>query len=304
MEKEKDGRVNTHTSVKEYWVLFFVLAAFNGFHMWIYITFVNNGMIETHTRTVINLLILYVLVTAGLVTASVAFVRHNLLTGPLKKLSTSARQIAKGDFSARIVSRRKDGKRDYIDILFEDFNTMADELASANDKLNALVTTDELTKINNRRAFMEYIDIIWKQSHRLSLPITVMMIDVDFFKKYNDSLGHLEGDKTLIAIAQCMKSQLKRETDFAARFGGEEFVCLLPYVEKADAEAFANELVHSVENMKIPHPMSDVSQYVTISAGMASIVPDDHYSHTQLLDDADKALYTAKKSGRNRVAMI
>jgi len=117
------------------------------------------------------------------------------------------------------------------------------ELKSANEKLEALSTTDELTKINNRRAFMDYMDIIWKQSHRLQLPITVLVIDVDYFKKYNDSLGHLEGDKALIAVAQHMKNQVKRETDFVARFGGEEFICLLPYVEKTDAKNFAVELV-------------------------------------------------------------
>jgi len=129
------------------------------------------------------------------------------------------------------------------------------------------------------------------------------MIDVDNFKKYNDSLGHLEGDKALIAIAQCLKNQLKRETDFVARFGGEEFVCLLPFIEKDDAIALATTLVQSVENMNIPHPKNEYSKYLTISAGLAHIVPNDNNSSAQLLDLADKALYTAKKSGRNRVVV-
>ena len=175
------------------------------------------------------------------------------------------------------------------------------ELKSANEKLEALSTIDELTKINNRRAFMNYMNIIWKQGHRLQLPITVLVIDIDYFKKYNDSLGHLEGDKALIAVAQHMKNKVKRETDFVARFGGEEFVCLLPYVEKTDAKSFAIELVKSVEDMKISHPMSEHSKYLTISAGMASIIPDDNNSSARLLEDADKALYIAKQSGRNRV---
>jgi diguanylate cyclase (GGDEF)-like protein len=172
-----------------------------------------------------------------------------------------------------------------------------------NEKLTALSTTDELTKLDNRRSFLEYMDIIWKQSHRLQLPITVILIDIDFFKKYNDSLGHLEGDNALVAVAQCMKKQLQRETDFVARFGGEEFVCLLPYIEKAEAFNFAKGLVQSIENMNLPHPMSEHSKYVTISAGMATIVPDDQYDQKQLLDDADKALYMAKQSGRNRVVI-
>ena len=177
------------------------------------------------------------------------------------------------------------------------------KINTLNEKLEALSITDELTKINNRRSFLNYVDMIWKQSHRLQFPINVLMIDVDYFKKYNDSRGHLEGDKALIAIAQCMKNQIKRDTDFIARFGGEEFVCLLPYIEKENAINFAKELVQNVENMKIDHPMSEHSKYVTISIGMASTIPDDHNSHTQLLDEADKALYIAKKSGRNRVVV-
>jgi diguanylate cyclase (GGDEF)-like protein len=181
--------------------------------------------------------------------------------------------------------------------------TYISKINELNKKLEALSTTDELTKLNNRRSFLEYMEITWKQSHRLNLPLTVLMIDIDYFKKYNDSLGHLEGDKALIAIAQCMKNYVKRETDFIARFGGEEFVCLLPFVAKDEAVNFAITLVESVENIKIPHPMSEHSKYVTISAGMASIVPNNNNSYTQLLDEADKALYTAKASGRNRIVV-
>ncbi len=170
-----------------------------------------------------------------------------------------------------------------------------------NEKLEALSMTDELTKLDNRRSFLERVDLIWKQNHRLNLPVTVMMIDVDYFKKYNDSLGHLEGDKALIAIAQCLKNHVKRETDLIARFGGEEFVCLLPFIEKDEALSFAKALVQKVEDMKIPHPMSSHSQYVTISVGMANTVPNNDNSYTQLLDEADKALYSAKESGRNTV---
>jgi diguanylate cyclase (GGDEF)-like protein len=170
-----------------------------------------------------------------------------------------------------------------------------------NKKLETLSITDELTKLDNRRSFMNYFDIIWKQSSRLQLPIAVIMIDIDFFKKYNDSLGHLEGDKALIEVAQCIKKQLKRKTDFVARFGGEEFVCLLPYIEKTDAMNFAEELIQSIENLKIPHPQSNLSKYVTISAGMASMIPDDSNSPSQILHEADKAQYAVKHSGRNKV---
>jgi diguanylate cyclase (GGDEF)-like protein len=96
---------------------------------------------------------------------------------------------------------------------------------------------------------------------------------------------------------------LKRKTDFVARFGGEEFVCLLPYIEKADAMNFAIELIKSVENIKIPHPLCEHSKYVTISADMASMIPDDNNSLSQILHEADKALYAAKHSDRNKVVI-
>jgi diguanylate cyclase (GGDEF)-like protein len=179
-----------------------------------------------------------------------------------------------------------------------------DNLAIANGKLKVLSVTDELTELCNRRSFLEHIDIIWKQNHRLNLPITVLMIDIDCFKKYNDSLGHLEGDKALIAVAQCLKKNVKRETDFIARFGGEEFVCLLPFIKDDEALEFSKTLVQNIEDMKISHPTSLHSKYVTISVGMASTVPSDNNSYTQLLDEADKALYSAKESGRNRVVMF
>ena len=150
---------------------------------------------------------------------------------------------------------------------------------------------------------MNYYEITWKQGIRLKFPVNVLMVDVDYFKKYNDSLGHLEGDKTLIAIAQCLKKQVKRETDLVARYGGEEFVCLILHSEKEYAENFAKNLVRSVEEMQIPHPKCDHSEYVTISVGMARIVPNEKYTKEQLLDEADKALYLAKQSGRNRVVV-
>jgi diguanylate cyclase (GGDEF)-like protein len=170
-----------------------------------------------------------------------------------------------------------------------------------NEKLKALSMTDELTKLNNRRSFLEYINTVWALSRRLQTPVNVLMIDVDYFKKYNDSLGHFEGDKALVAIAQCMNNHIKREVDFVARFGGEEFVCLLPFLEKEEAFILAKKLVQKIEDMNILHPMNMCSQYVTVSIGLASTIPDDHNSQTQLLDEADKALYMAKQSGRNRV---
>jgi diguanylate cyclase (GGDEF)-like protein len=170
------------------------------------------------------------------------------------------------------------------------------------NKLDVLSKTDELTQLNNRRSLICYMDFLWKQCSRLQLPISALMIDVDYFKKYNDTLGHREGDRALVAVAQCLKKQIKRETDYIARFGGEEFVCLLPYMGKDAALNFAKVLVQAVEKMQIPHPLSQCSKYVTISIGVASIIPTENKPQMWLLDEADKALYRAKESGRNQVA--
>jgi len=283
--------------------MFLVFAAINGTHIWIFLYFLDKGMHETHTQVVINVLMAYTFIIAGLYMASIAITRHFLWDRPMRTISDAARKIANGDLTIRIPPLRKDGKKDYVEVMFDDFNTMTEELSSAYEKLKALATIDELTKLDNRRSFLEHIELIWKQNHRLNLPITVLMIDVDYFKKYNDSLGHLEGDKALIAIAQCLKNNVKRETDFVARFGGEEFVCILPFLKNDEALEFAKILVQSVEDIKIPHPQSLHSKYVTISVGMASVIPNDNNSYTQLLDEADKALYSAKESGRNRVVM-
>jgi diguanylate cyclase (GGDEF)-like protein len=304
MKTGKDPRINVgNWSIKYYLLMLFGFAAVNGIHMWIFLYFVNNGMLETRIQFVINVLMTYIFIVAALYMASIVIIRHVLWNRPIRTISEAARKVTQGDLTIHIPPSRKDGKKDYIEVMFDDFNAMTEALASANEKLKALATTDELTKLNNRRSFLEYTDLIWKQNHRLNLSVTVLMIDVDYFKKYNDSLGHLEGDKALIAIAQCLKDHVKRETDFVARFGGEEFVCLLPFIKKDEALEFAQTLVHSVEDMKIPHPASLHSKYVTISVGMASAVPNDNNSHSELLDEADKALYSAKESGRNRVVM-
>ena len=131
MKRNKDPRINTsYMSIKEYFLLFAMLAAFNGFHIWILKTFENLGMLETNIQLVINILMAYVLVTAACLTGLTAFLRHISWNRPMWKLGEAASKIAKGDFSYRISPLRKDGKKDYVEVMFDDFNTMAQELQS------------------------------------------------------------------------------------------------------------------------------------------------------------------------------
>jgi diguanylate cyclase (GGDEF)-like protein len=309
VKKERDNRAyDKFSSLKLYFFIFIIsgvfLCIFYSFKTFLFVEFLQNKLVETHFHNITILRLLFILVLTGVLTAFIAFLRHLSLIH-IDKLGSAARKIARGDFSIRVIppGKNRRNRKSPIDLLYDDFNRMTEELAELNKELKALSITDELTKLDNRRSFLEYIDILWRQSHRLHLPITVLMIDVDYFKKYNDSLGHLEGDKALISISKCLKNQINRETDFIARFGGEEFVCLLPFIEKDKAVEFVQTLVKSVEEMKIPHPMSECSKYLTVSVGMATVIPNENNNYNKLLDDADKALYKAKETGRNRIVM-
>ena len=304
MKHEKDSRANALSkSVKLSFLIFFILGIYSAFQDRILMFFIRSDIHISHFRILLTSRMFFSILFSVIITAVIIVSGYFFLIRPLRQLSIAAKKIAKGDFSVRIAEGRKNKKKDFLDLLFEDFNSMTEELSSLSEKLKALSVTDELTKLDNRRSFSEYINVLWKQNHRLHLPITVLLIDIDCFKKYNDSLGHLEGDKALVAVAQCLKGNVKRESDFIARFGGEEFVCLLPFINKNEAFEFAKGLVQSVEDMKIHHPNSECSKYLTISVGMANVIPDENNDYNQLLDEADKALYCAKEAGRNRVVV-
>ncbi len=179
-------------------------------------------------------------------------------------------------------------------------------LDDANRELTRLTSVDGLTGISNRRCFDDAIQREWQRTKRNRLPLSVLMADVDAFKQYNDSYGHQAGDECLKAIAQHLNSQLKRPGDLVARFGGEEFVVILPETNSIGAGRVAEAMRRGVLSLELPHAVSPVGQYVTISLGTATAYPspdDDAGSVADLLARADKALYEAKRGGRNRVAV-
>lgn len=159
--------------------------------------------------------------------------------------------------------------------------------------------TDQLTQIANRRAFEERLGWLCEQAGRYGRSFGVVMIDIDFFKKYNDSLGHEAGDDALRRVAQLLSGAV-RKADQAFRYGGEEFVCLLPETPDSGGLIAAERLRAAVEEAKIPHPQNPFG-YVTISLGVATFVPGGGMPAEQMLGCADRALYEAKASGRNRV---
>ena len=176
-----------------------------------------------------------------------------------------------------------------------------DKLNEMNDRLEQISTTDTLTKIANRRAFDDYIVHAWGLCQRSSQPITVLMMDIDHFKAYNDKFGHLEGDECLFRVAQCIKSHFNRAVDLFARYGGEEFVAILPFTKGESVMGLIEHIRSSVEAMKIPNPKSQSSPYVTISIGLATRVPVAGKQYDSIVSLSDDALYQAKRAGRNRV---
>lgn len=169
------------------------------------------------------------------------------------------------------------------------------------DQLAELACTDGLTRIANRRHFDLVLDQEWRRAMRSDNELAVIMIDIDHFKEYNDTLGHCAGDTCLKQVANSLSAVLHRPGDMVARFGGEEFVVLLPETGLADARHIAETMRESICALKIAHPGSTNAGHLTVSLGVASVRPSGNEGTTSLVQLADHNLYVAKKSGRNRV---
>lgn len=184
-------------------------------------------------------------------------------------------------------------------ILYDHFR-----LKLENKNLYLLAIYDGLTKIHNRRSFDEYLQQEWRRMAREKLPISLILLDVDFFKKYNDTYGHQEGDNCLQKVAQTLTKAVQRPSDLAARYGGEEFVIILPNTNLLGAEMVAANIRQQIKNLAIVHSASSVSDYVTISMGIAVIIPSYNLPPTTLVKAADEALYQSKQLGRDRFTTI
>ncbi len=174
-------------------------------------------------------------------------------------------------------------------------------LTRANTELQRLATLDGLTQLANRRKFDEYIHTEWRRALRDGQPISLLLCDVDHFKRYNDCYGHQAGDACLRYVAHALEAQAHRVTDLAARYGGEEFAIILPNTDLAGALAVAEHVVHAVRELTIPHKGSSVSDCITVSIGVACTIPRTGTLPTRLIAQADRNLYQAKAKGRNCV---
>ncbi len=177
------------------------------------------------------------------------------------------------------------------------------ELKYAREKLTKLAITDGLTGIANRRYFDDQLAHEWTRARRLNQTLAIAMIDVDWFKKYNDHYGHQGGDDCLRQVANVLSNVAKRDSDFVARYGGEEFAIILPMTQAENALELAKNSCLALSNLELPHALSDFG-HVTLSVGVAVGCPKQNTTPHNLLINADKALYTAKEKGRNRAVLF
>ena len=255
-----------------------------------------------------NLLMAFLLLGAGLATLFGLLRLH--LARPLQGIMAFLNQLGTGAAS-------QPPKRSFIVELgniaasLENLGTYlslatvrSQKLASEHDHFQKMSMVDGLTGVGNRRAFDEKLRTLWLQAQQGQTPLSLIMLDVDTFKRYNDNLGHQAGDECLRRVAAAM-SRAARSTDVCARYGGEEFALLLPGADAAKAQVVAARVHAEVAREQLPHPASPVSTFVTVSLGVSCITPNPDQnieSHT-LVRQTDAALYEAKAAGRNRTSV-
>lgn len=177
-------------------------------------------------------------------------------------------------------------------------------LQKANDELLRLAALDDLTQIANRRRFDDRLAQEWRRAQRDENNLAIIICDIDYFKNYNDTYGHLKGDETLYAVAQAICATLKRPMDLIARYGGEEFAMVLPATGVNGAKRVANEAKKAIANLAIEHKDSEVSPHITLSFGIAATVPQAGSMPKELIKAADQALYLAKAQGRDKIVAV
>lgn len=186
----------------------------------------------------------------------------------------------------------------------EELLLVKQELEKSNRILEDISSIDGLTDIPNRRRFDGFIDHEWKRAVRRGTPLSIIMMDIDYFKAYNDRYGHQAGDECLRQFGQVLKDTVKRSGDIVARYGGEEFVAALVDTEIKDAIVVAEKIRLNWAALNIPHASSPLGERVTVSIGVAAEVSSRYSSFAALIAMADKALYQAKQEGRNKIKII
>ncbi len=220
------------------------------------------------------------------------------------EISSLANKVANGDYKQSIPERSsKDTLMNSLNSMVKQLSTQNDKIFQTNQILKKLSITDGLTGLNNRRYFDEKLKYYYNIAKRNSLYMNIFMLDIDYFKKYNDHFGHQEGDTCLQLVAQGIADCVQREDDFVARYGGEEFTVITLGMSKNSAMELGENICRKVETLQLPHPLSEY-QHVTVSIGISSKIPTENDFAEDILKSADEALYKAKESGRNRFEIV
>lgn len=267
---------------------------------------------------------LLVLLLASSLAIALGLTIAGALARPLARIAAAVERLRAGEWNVRL----KTSGQDEIHQLAAAFNSLAEQLAKrdaelkrvtenlerqvaertcelrqANEELRLVSQLDGLTGIANRRSFDEALRREWRRAMRDEEPLALIMLDADHFKAYNDTYGHQAGDECLKFIAAQVKAAAKRSTDLAARYGGEEFALILTECDLAGAAQVAERLRSSIEEAAWPHAGSAVAKVVTVSLGVVAVCPQQEEQALELVAAADRAMYRAKQSGRNRVCL-
>jgi two-component system chemotaxis family response regulator WspR len=207
-----------------------------------------------------------------------------------------------------LVARIRYHSRSYMTLLQRDeayraLRVSQQQLLDTNLVLQRLMNSDGLTGLSNRRHFDEYLELEWRRAIREQTQLSLLMIDVDYFKAYNDSFGHLEGDEALRQVAQAIRGSCARPSDLPARYGGEEFALVLPNTSPGGARLLAEKLRQTISALAIPHNSPAPGSTLSISIGLATMIPAQGSNSREVIQNADNGLYSAKNNGRNQVVV-
>ena len=213
------------------------------------------------------------------------------------------RQRAEATLNAlfEIISKERDDLEIIVQTIVEHGDVVDNQWYQKLCEATRLANFDSLTQIANRLKFDGHLTKQWKQMMREQSSLSILLCDIDYFKQYNDTYGHVMGDGCLKKVARALNETLSRPTDLVARYGGEEFAAVLPQTGEEGALRVAERMQMAIAHLKIPHASSSINPYVTLSIGVASAIPQPPRSPASLVDEADQLLYRAKQQGRNRI---
>ncbi|MBI9011486.1 MAG: diguanylate cyclase [Clostridiales bacterium] len=259
-----------------------------------------------------------------LLSTIIALIYSRIIISPIKNLINVMKNVNKGEYDIAIENKRHDeiGEltnifskmiyqiKNYMEELkisnvqLSDTNKMLEEkVKERTHELELLSNLDALTGLYNRRKLDEFLNISWQEAIHFQEPIALLMIDIDYFKVYNDTYGHPAGDECLKRVAQTIKKMFRKQDDFVARYGGEEFLVILKNADDVMAESLGNRVRNAVEQLNIVNSSSDISDYITISIGIAILKNHEEKELIEFVKSSDRALYEAKAKGRNQVSL-